>query len=111
MKPIIYLELWVGVFLAFLATFFWRFLGLILAERISPDGLLMRWVNAVAYSMVAGVLMLILVNPTGILSDSSISVRMLGLMSGILANHVTKNLLFSIIVGITVFAALSMLWV
>ena len=109
MKPIIYLELWGGVFLAFLATFFWRLLGLVLAERISPDGLLMRWVNAVAYSMVAGVLMLILVNPTGILSNTSFSARMLGLISGILAIYATKNLLFSIIIGITVFAVHSML--
>ena len=110
MKPIIYSELWVGVLLAFLATLFWRFLGLILAERISPDGLLMRWVNAVAYSMVAGVLMLILVNPTGILSNTSFSTRMLGLASGIFAIYVTKNLLFSIIIGITVFAFLSTIW-
>ena len=109
MKPIIGAELWGGVFLAFLATFFWRLLGLILAERISPDGLLMRWVNAVAYSMVAGVLMLILVNPTGILSDTSISTRMIGLASGILAIYVTKNLLFSIAAGITLFGILSML--
>ena len=109
MKTIIGAELWGGVFLAFLATLFWRLLGLILAERISPDGLLMRWVNAVAYSMVTGVLMLILVNPTGILSDTSISTRMIGLASGILVIYVTKNLLFSIAVGITLFGILSTL--
>lgn len=111
MKPLIYLELWLGIFLAFLATFFWRFLGLVLAERILPDGLLMRWINAVAYSMVAGVLMMILVNPTGLLSTSSISARMLGLISGILAIYATKNLLFSILIGIFVFAGLSLSWV
>ena len=111
MKPVIYLELWVGILLAFLATFFWRLLGLVLAERISPDGLLMRWVNAVAYSMVAGVLMLILVNPTGLLSTSSISARLLGLLSGILTIYLTRSLLFSIIVGIGVFAVLSLVWV
>ena len=71
----------------------------------------MRWVNAVAYSMVAGVLMLILVNPTGLLSTSSISARMLGLISSILAIYMTKNLLFSILVGIVVFALFSLSWV
>ena len=111
MKHIISLELWLGVFLAFFATLFWRFLGLVLAERILPDGLLMRWVNAVAYSMVAGVLMLILVNPTGLLSTSSIGARMLGLISGILSIYMTKNLLFSILVGIVVFALFSLSWV
>ena len=91
---------WVGVFLAFAATFFWRFLGLILAERISQNGLLMRWINAVAYSMVAGVLMLILVNPTGILLTSSLISRLFGLVIGILAVYFTKNILFSIAIGI-----------
>ena len=91
---------WVGVFLAFAATFFWRFLGLILAERISQNGLLMRWINAVAYSMVAGVLMLILVNPTGILLSSSLISRLFGLFIGILAVYFTKNILFSIAIGI-----------
>jgi branched-subunit amino acid transport protein len=51
-----------------------------------------------------------LVNPTGILSNTSFSTRMLGLASGILAIYVTKNLLFSIIIGITMFAVLSTIW-
>ena len=110
MKPIISLNLWTGVFLAFIATFFWRFLGLVLAERISPNGLLMRWVNAVAYSMVAGVLMLILINPTGLLSTSSLNIRMLGLLSGIFTIYMTKSLLLSIIIGISVFAILLLFW-
>tara|TARA_X000001036_G_scaffold399043_1_gene402391 strand:- start:58 stop:387 length:330 start_codon:yes stop_codon:yes gene_type:complete len=91
---------WFGVFVAFFATFFWRFLGLILAERMSSTGLLMRWINAVAYSMVAGVLMLILVNPTGILQTSNLMSRLLALFLGILAIYFSRNILFSITVGI-----------
>ena len=62
---------WVAVLLAIIATLLWRVLGLFLAERISPEGFLMLWVNAVAYSMVTGVLMLVLINPTGILSTTN----------------------------------------
>ena len=103
MRFLIDLKPWIGIFLAFCGTFFWRFLGLILAKQITPDGLLMRWINAVAYSMVAGVLMLILVNPTGILLSSSLTARLLGLCSGIIAIYFSKNLLLSIVIGIGVF--------
>ena len=98
---------WIVVTLAFVATFSWRFLGLVLAERISPNGLLMRWINAVAYSMVAGVLILILINPTGILLTSSLKARLLGLFSGVLAIYLTRNILFSILTGIIVFIILN----
>ena len=94
---------WIGLILAFFATFLWRFLGLVLANRISSNGLLMRWINAVAYSMVAGVLMLILVNPTGILSTASLSSRLLGLFSGVFVIYIFRNIPLSIFVGIGVF--------
>ena len=95
---------WLGVFIAFFATFFWRFLGLILAQRISSNGLLMHWINAIAYSMVAGVLMVLLVNPTGILLSSSLSSRLLGLSCGVFTIFVTRNLLVAIVCGMGVFA-------
>ena len=103
MNILIDIKPWLGVFISFLATFSWRFLGLLFAERISPNGLLMRWINAVAYSMVAGVLMLILVNPTGILLTSTLESRLLGLFSGIITIYISRNLIFSIIVGMIVF--------
>ena len=97
------LNLWFGVFAAFFATFFWRLLGLILVERISSSGLFMRWINAVAYALVAGVLMVILINPTGILLSSPLKIRLLGLVFGIVTVYLTKNLFFSIIVGMGFF--------
>ena len=97
------LKPWFGLLLAFFATFLWRFLGLVLAERISSTGSLMCWINAIAYSMVAGVLMIIITNPTGILSSSSLLARLFGLSFGIVAVLITKNILFSIIVGVIAF--------
>ena len=97
-------EAWLGVFLAFAATFFWRLLGLLLAQKVSTDGAIIRWINAITYSMVAGVLMLILVYPTGILSTTSLSVRLLALFAGAVAIYFTKKLPISIAIGMTVFA-------
>ena len=98
---------WYGVFLAFFATFLWRFLGLVLADRISSTGLLMGWINAVAYSMVAGVLMLILVNPTGILLSAGLAARLSGLICGIFAIFVSRNIPFSMGIGICVFVVIA----
>ena len=103
------LKAWVGVFLAFFATFLWRFLGLVLADRISPTGLLMRWINAVAYSMVAGVLMGILVNPTGILLTASLGARLSGLFTGIFLIYIFRNIPLSMTIGICVFAVIARL--
>ena len=107
MNQFVELKAWAAVFLAFLATFIWRFLGLALASRISSTGMLIGWINAVAYSMVAGVLMLILTNPTGILLTSSLTARLLGLFCGIFSIFITRNLFFSIIIGITTFTLIN----
>ena len=103
------LKAWFGVFLAFFATFLWRVLGLVLAGRISSTGLLMRWINAVAYSMVAGVLMLILVNPTGILLTASLGARLSGLFTSIFVIYAVRNIPLSMGIGICVFVAFSRL--
>ena len=97
------LKAWFGVFVAFFATFSWRFIGLVLAERISSTGSLMRWINAIAYSMVAGVLMLILVNPTGILLTASLSARLSGLFISVFLIYVFKNIPLSMAIGVCVF--------
>ena len=59
---------WFAVGLAAVGTFIWRFAGVLLASKIPAQSPLMDWVNTMAYAMVAGVLMLMLVHPTGILA-------------------------------------------
>ena len=103
------LKPWFGVILAFLATFLWRVLGLVVANRISSNGLLMRWINAVAYSMVTGVLIVILVYPTGILLTTSLASRLLGLFSGIFVIYVSRNIPLSIAAGVGVFVFIARL--
>jgi branched-subunit amino acid transport protein len=97
-------ESWAAVALAVLATFFWRCLGLFFSDRIDPDGLIMNWINAVAYAMVTAVLMLILVFPTGILATTTLTSRLLGFALGVLTILSFKKLWLAIIVGLVVFA-------
>lgn len=93
-------DAWIAVFLAALATFIWRFLGVVLGRRIPPDSLLMDWINVVAYGMVAGVMMLILIYPTGILASTSLSMRLTGLLVGLAVMVITRRLPFAILAGI-----------
>ena len=65
------LESLIAVILACIATGIWRFVGVIFYNRISENGLLIKWINSVAYSMVAAVMMMILVYPSGILSTTN----------------------------------------
>jgi branched-subunit amino acid transport protein AzlD len=70
------LYLWVLILLAFIATDIWRVLGVLLANRITPESLFMKWINAVAYAMVCGVMMLVVVHPAGLVASSSILARL-----------------------------------
>ena len=96
---------WMAVFLAAIGTFIWRFAGVVLASKIPPHSPLMDWVNAMAYAMVAGVLMLMLVYPTGILAASELDDRLLGLVTGIATMMLSKRIILSLLCGILMFAA------
>ena len=65
----------------------------------------MDWVNTMAYAMVAGVLMLMLVHPTGILAASGLDDRLFGLLTGVWAMMLTKRIIPSLLCGILSFAA------
>jgi len=96
---------WLAVGLAAVGTFIWRFAGVLLASKISAQGRLMDWVNTMAYAMVAGVLMLMLVHPTGILAASGLDDRLFGLLTGVGAMMLTKRIIPSLLCGILSFAA------
>ena len=96
---------WLAVGLAAVGTFIWRFAGVLLASKIPAKSPLMDWVNTMAYAMVSGVLMLMLVHPTGILAASGLDDRLLGLVTGVGAMILTKRIIPSLLCGILMFAA------
>ncbi len=99
-------ETWLIIFLAALATFGWRFSGLILADYIKSDSIVMRWVNCIAYAMVASVLMRLLVFPGGVLATTSLDHRLAGLAVGLLLMLSLHKLWLSLIVAMGTFAVL-----
>ena len=60
--------------------------------------MLIKWINAVAYSMVSAVMMMILVYPSGILSNTSIEHRLItwcrDFVNGILWKATLRNFNF-----------------
>lgn len=74
-----YLYIWLLVILAWVATDMWRLLGIVLANRVAPESLAMKWINGVAYAMVCGVMMQVLVQSPGALAETSAIARFLAL--------------------------------
>lgn len=100
-------ESWAIIALAALATGGWRLSGLLLADLIKPESWLMRWVNAVAHAMVAAVLFLIMVHPTGVLATTTMESRLICLALGLACMLTTSRLWLSLLVSLTAFAALA----
>lgn len=97
---------WVIIGLAALATGGWRIAGLLLSDLITPDSWVMQWVNAVAHAMVAAVLMLIMVNPTGVLATTTLEDRLICLAVGLACMLLTRHLWVSLLLSLSSFAAL-----
>ena len=95
---------WAVVLLAFIATLIWRIFGVVLANAIGTERFIMVWINALAYAMVAGVLMLIMVYPSGSLANTPLDYRLGALGLGVLCMLTFEILWLSILVGMGSFA-------
>ena len=102
-------ETWFIITLAALVTGGWRLAGLLLADLISPDSWIMQWVNAVAHAMVAAVLMLIMVYPTGALATTTLESRLICLVLGLSCMLIAQRLWLSLLVSLSSFVMLASL--
>ena len=98
------LQSWFAVFCAVLGTLVWRAAGVMLASRIPAAGLIMGWVNTMAYALVAAVLLLIFVHPIGALATTSLDQRSVGLVAGLVMMFFSKRLILSLFCGAIAFA-------
>jgi branched-subunit amino acid transport protein len=90
-------------------TYFWRGLGVVLSDRIRTDGPLFQWVGCVAYAMIAGLAVRILVLPTGTLADAPLADRIGATVLAYAAYMLARRNLFA---GVgTGFAAITLLQV
>ena len=101
-----FLQSWAAVALACIATLIWRLMGVVFYNKISENGLLIKWVNSIAYSMVSAVMMMILIYPTGALATTLTEHRILGLIIGLSVMLIFKNLVSAILISLISFGVI-----
>jgi len=74
-----------------LATYLSRFLGVISSERMDIKSKIFRWFNCIAYSILAALIARMIIFPAGILSETSVHIRIIILGSMILLYFFTKK--------------------
>ena len=99
---------WWAVAAAIIATGFWRLCGVMLYRHITSDSLLMRLINMLAYSLLGSVMMLLMIEPSGLLATSQITHRFIGLVCGITLLFFVKKLPVALMGAIGVFGFLSL---
>ena len=67
---------WIVVLLSAVVTYAWRWMGVVLSGRIDPNGAAIRWVGAVAYALLAGLIARMIVLPQGPLQDTALTDRL-----------------------------------
>ena len=88
-------ELWLLVILCSVTTYMWRALGVLLSGRIRTDSDVFNWAACVAYAMVSGLIMRIVVMPTGVLASSLLSHRLLACGLGLAVFYLFRRNLFA----------------
>ena len=99
-----------AVGLAIIATFVWRFLGVLIYQNVDADSLIMRLINMLAYSLVGAVMMQLMVAPTGLLATSALSHRLAGLLVGLALLAIARNLPIALLGASGTFGMLSLLF-
>lgn len=97
---------WIAIFAAAAGTIFWRVLGVALDGRIDPDGAVYQWISAVAYAMVAGLMVRVLILPSGLDDPTEMGLRALSLAAALAAWwFLGKSVMSGLAVGVGLFAA------
>jgi len=93
-----------------LATDFWRFLGVYLGGRLSEQSELLVLVRCIATGLVAAVIANLIVFPTGVLASTPLSLRIGAAVSGFLAYLASgKKVVVGIVAGELVLCVI-LLW-
>lgn len=87
-------DLWLLIIACSLGTYAWRALGVILAGRIHPAGDAFRWISCVAYAMIAGLVMRIIILPTGPLAASLFWHRLVACLIGLAIYRLMRGNVF-----------------
>jgi len=92
--------IWLLIAGAFVVTYMWRGLGVAVGGGMSLDGPLFRWVAAVAYAMLAGLIARMIILPLGALAATPLSERLLAAAIALLVFLFSRrNMLLAVFSG------------
>ena len=91
-----------------LATYLWRGVGLLISGRVRMDSEFFVWAGCVAYAMIAGLAVRILLLPTGTLAATPLPERLLACALALIVYFLfRRNLLVGIATGFVALIALT----
>jgi branched-subunit amino acid transport protein len=88
------LELALLVVACGLATYLWRGLGMLVSGRVRMDGEFFIWAGCVAYAMIAGLAVRIMLLPTGTLAETPLPERLVACAIALVAYFAFRRNLF-----------------
>lgn len=78
-----------------LATYLWRGVGLLVAGRVSMDSGFFLWAGCVAYALIAGLAVRIILLPTGTLAATPLAERLVACAIALVVYFTTRRNLFA----------------
>ena len=101
---------WLVLALVIFGTIFWKIIGVVAAGKIKDDSEVLEWVSCVAFAITAGIMIKVLMAPSGILEEAPFFARFCGVTLGVIAFFLSGRKIFiGLGVGLPVFAILSYL--
>tara|TARA_B100000029_G_scaffold432139_1_gene444071 strand:- start:108 stop:428 length:321 start_codon:yes stop_codon:yes gene_type:complete len=93
---------------AMFVTYFWRASGTYFASKITPKSETSKWVNCVAYGLLAGLISRILIFPVGLLAETTVVERLVAVSVGLVIYlNITRNLFVgTFAAGVSLYALL-----
>ncbi len=93
-----------------LATYATRALGVVLSNRLDPDGAMFDWISAIAYALLAALVARMILLPVGVLEATGLAERIAALAAGVMVYFRThRNVLAAVVAGLVTLAGLSAL--
>lgn len=99
--------LWGLLAISLLGTGIWRFAGVLLSGRIRPDSALFNWFYCVAYAMLAGLIMRMILLPESALAGTQLWHRLAAVALGLVVYFgLGRNILAGSFLGMGLFILL-----
>ena len=96
-------ELWLVTVACAMGHYLWRGLGVALSGQVTIQSELFKWVSCVAYAMIAGLVMRIMILPAGLLAQTALVDRLAACVFAFVAYRAGgRNLLVSVTAGVVI---------